>query len=142
VIVYLLIATIWSAGRARSPHGHEASGPDRARVIGIAAGVATAMVLLIGIVTTLLAYRETGTPLACLFESVSACCNVGLSLGLTADLSLFGRVVVILAMLIGRFLPLAILLRSTAPVRQVKTRPIVEAPTLPKEDDDAPIPLE
>lgn len=142
VIVYLLIATIWSAGRARSPHGHEASGPDRARVIGIAAGVATAMVLLIGIVTILLAYRETGTPLACLFESVSACCNVGLSLGLTADLSLFGRVVVILAMLIGRFLPLAILLRSTAPVRQVKTRPIVEAPTPPKEDDDAPIPLE
>jgi trk system potassium uptake protein TrkH len=45
-----------------------------------------------------------------LFETVSAFGTVGLSLGLTAKLSTFGKIVVILTMLIGRVGPLSIAL--------------------------------
>ncbi len=45
-----------------------------------------------------------------LFETVSAFGTVGLSLGLTAKLSTFGKIVVIFTMLIGRVGPLAIAL--------------------------------
>jgi len=84
---------------------------NRQPVIIIAGGLITALVLLVGLTGFALAYRETGSPLACAFEATSACCNVGLSPGLTSQLSTQGRVVVMLAMLLGRVIPLAFLLR-------------------------------
>ncbi len=44
-----------------------------------------------------------------LFEAVSATSTVGLSLGLTSELTTFGRVVIIVAMFLGRVGPLALL---------------------------------
>jgi trk system potassium uptake protein TrkH len=41
-------------------------------------------------------------PLKVIFEAVSAYCTVGLTLGITSDISNLGRVILILAMFIGR----------------------------------------
>ncbi|HEX3033640.1 MAG TPA: potassium transporter TrkG, partial [Thermodesulfobacteriota bacterium] len=54
--------------------------------------------------------KMQGIFMEALFETVSAFGTVGLSLGLTYELSTFGKVVVILTMLIGRVGPLAIAL--------------------------------
>jgi Trk-type K+ transport system membrane component len=146
-VVALLLAGLWrtrgsvdSTGRSHVPPG-----ADRSRALGTAAAVASATLLLIALVAVVLMYRESASPLACLFESVSACCNVGLSLGMTSDLSLPGRVVVLLAMVLGRAVPLAILLRCMVPVPVVLNRPLVapaKTPRSDRDDEDAPIPLE
>ncbi len=54
--------------------------------------------------------KMPGIYMDALFEIVSAFGTVGLSLGLTAKLSTFGKIVVIFTMLIGRVGPLAIAL--------------------------------
>ncbi|MFA6913703.1 MAG: potassium transporter TrkG, partial [Endomicrobiia bacterium] len=41
-------------------------------------------------------------PLKVIFEAVSACCTVGLTFGITSDISNLGRVILIFAMFIGR----------------------------------------
>lgn len=56
----------------------------------------------------LLAVTETGNFLDLTFEAVSAAATVGLSRGITADLSTVGQVIIIVLMLIGRVGPLAI----------------------------------
>lgn len=147
-IVLLLLGAAMRAGRPAPPRAQTADSleSDPPRALGAAAAVATAMLLLIGLVALVLMYRESGTAAACLFEAVSACCNVGLSAGLTSDLSLAGRITIVLAMILGRVLPLAILLRCLVPSPAVLVRPLVPSapasPPVPREDDDAPIPLE
>jgi Trk-type K+ transport system membrane component len=79
--------------------------------------VFTGMIALVAATTLILVYREAGTLEACTFEAVSACCNVGFSTGLTRSLSVEGRVAIILAMLLGRILPLALLARAVKPGR-------------------------
>jgi trk system potassium uptake protein TrkH len=54
--------------------------------------------------------KMPGIYMDALFETVSAFGTVGLSLGLTAKLSTFGKIVVIFTMLIERVGPLAIAL--------------------------------
>jgi trk system potassium uptake protein TrkH len=54
------------------------------------------------VVTLLLTITEQGSFLAILFEVFSALGTVGLSTGLTADLSVTGKVAIIATMLIGR----------------------------------------
>jgi Trk-type K+ transport system membrane component len=87
-------------------------------VIPALAGVAGAMVLLIGAGTILLTYRETGSPEACFFEVVSAACNVGFHTGATPLISPEGRVALVLVMVLGRALPVALLLRGVTDVRR------------------------
>jgi len=52
--------------------------------------------------TALLWTERNLEPLKVIFESVSACCTVGLSLGITSSVSDIGRIVLILSMFIGR----------------------------------------
>jgi Trk-type K+ transport system membrane component len=78
---------------------------------------------LIVVTTFVLTYRQSASPADCLFESVSACTNSGLSTNLTGQLQMedhlsgpwqiriAGRCTIILAMMFGRVLPVAILLR-------------------------------
>jgi len=67
------------------------------------------MFLLTGLSALALIYRESASVEECVFEAVSACCNVGFSAGLTRRLSPEGEVLVILAMILGRVMPLAVL---------------------------------
>lgn len=61
------------------------------------------VVICIGIVTLVLAVTETGFSFEeIFFEVISAFGTVGLSLGITADLSILGKLVISIAMFIGR----------------------------------------
>jgi Trk-type K+ transport system membrane component len=142
LVVWILVAAALNAGRPIKRDPRKALEGDTPRAIAMAAGLATAMFVLIGVVATVLLYRETGTFLACVFEAVSACCNAGLSLGMTSELSLPGRVMLIFAMILGRVIPLAILMRAIIPSPAVLPRPLLAPEPRPPDDDDAPIPLE
>lgn len=65
--------------------------------------LATAVVAVFALLVT-----EQADPLTTVFETVSALGTVGLSLGLTPELSVPGRFIVVLLMLIGRAGPLAL----------------------------------
>ena len=64
-----------------------------------------------------------------LFEACSACGTVGLSTGVTSSLNLFGKLVIVAGMFIGRIGPLTLLLVLTSGVRHVRyaypTEPVV-----------------
>jgi len=116
-----------------SPNPSKGSYPaaGRQQVIAIAAGAVAAMILLVGLTSLVLVYREAGSPVACLFEATSACCNVGFSTGLTTQLSTEGRLGILLAMILGRVIPLAFLLRCLRV-------PIIQMP----QPAEAPVPAE
>ena len=86
--------------------------PGRAAGLAMAATVLAIFMGLMFLTIFGLLYREAGSVEACLFEAVSACGNVGLSAGLTAQLSVQGRILIMLAMFLGRVLPLCVLLRT------------------------------
>jgi trk system potassium uptake protein TrkH len=134
VFLLLIGALRFAWGSSGTPRDTTA---NRQPVLVIAGGLATALVLLVGLTGFALAYRETGSPLACAFEAMSACCNVGFSTGLTSQLSTQGRVVVMLAMLLGRVIPLAFLLRFL----RVPLIPPALAPE-PAVEADQPIPAD
>jgi trk system potassium uptake protein len=84
-------------------------------------------VLLFGILsvlggTFLLALTETATLVEYLFETVSAFATVGLSTGLTPNLSVPGRLVVTILMFIGRVGPLTLLAASSGPPDRTQIR--------------------
>lgn len=60
-------------------------------------------------ITILLTMTQKGSFIQLLYEAVSAFCNVGLSLGVTQNLTPFGKILIILAMYVGRVGPLTIL---------------------------------
>jgi trk system potassium uptake protein TrkH len=67
--------------------------------------VAVFVLMVIFVLTFVVALLWTEAnldPLKVMFEAVSACCTVGLSLGITSSVSDLGRVLLILAMFIGR----------------------------------------
>lgn len=70
--------------------------------------VATIALGVVILVTMLLTITEVGDFMDILFESISAFGTVGLSTGLTPNLSNIGRVIVILTMFIGRVGPLTL----------------------------------
>ncbi len=106
ITLVLLLLSNWL--RPRKENG----APDRAAALSMAVATLAIFMGLIFLTAFGLLYREAGAFEACLFEAVSACCNVGLSTGLTAQLSVQGRVIIILAMFLGRVLPLCVLLRT------------------------------
>ncbi|RKO68189.1 Trk family potassium uptake protein [Desulfofundulus salinus] len=65
-------------------------------------------ILLVSTVTLLLSVTEGGDFLAALFETVSAFGTVGLSMGLTPELTPLGRVAIIFTMFAGRLGPLTL----------------------------------
>jgi len=108
IVLVLLVQAI----RGKNDHALDSqTSLARQQAVGIAAGIATALFILVTITTFALVYREPGSTEVCAFEAVSACCNVGLSAGLITKLSIQSQVVMILAMLLGRIVPLGILLR-------------------------------
>jgi trk system potassium uptake protein TrkH len=70
--------------------------------------ILTSWILALILAVLLLLISGAGPLESVLFESVSALGTVGLSLGLTPDLSILGKVTVILLMFLGRLGPLAV----------------------------------
>ena len=111
----VLLMLVWSVLRRR---GHvEAFGrrlPES--LLGRAVTLAVLYAALVGITTLALALAQGHTArfLDVLFEAVSACGTVGLTLGETARLTLAGKLVIIGAMFIGRLGPLTLLMSLTA----------------------------
>ena len=68
------------------------------------------MFALVSAVTMLLCFTEQIPLRQSLFEAVSACGTVGLSTGLTPDLTAAGRIAIIAAMFAGRLGPLTVLI--------------------------------
>ena len=81
-----------------------------ASTIRHAAVVIMVMFCLVSTVVLLLSYTESASLAEVLFESVSACGTVGLSTGLTPDLTIAGKLVIMLAMFAGRLGPLTLLI--------------------------------
>ncbi len=129
LLVLMLVGSSLCFSSVVSPAQHRSvNGGARWQVLAIAMAAVAALVIISAVTALLLVYREAGTPFACLFEAVSASCNVGFSMGLTPRLSVQGCIVVILAMWAGRVIPLAILLRCVH-VREVPCTPVVVTPT-------------
>ncbi len=84
-----------------------------------------AMWNVVGVMILALSEGATGTPLESLmFEQVSAFGTVGLSTGLTPDLSTVGKVWIILTMLVGRVGPLTMALAVVSQPRQHYEYPV------------------
>jgi len=76
-------------------------------------GMAIFALNLLSIIITAfaLAITEPGSPLgAIFFESVSACCNLGLTLDLTENLAISSKIILIISMIIGRIGSLGVIL--------------------------------
>lgn len=93
---------------------------DRAIVI---VGVAMLWVLF---VTLILSVTEKLEFIQILFETVSACGTVGLSTGITSQLSYIGRIVIAVSMFIGRLGPLTVALALAS--RQKKEKGSIRYP--------------
>lgn len=109
VALAVLLLGVWGTLRGRP--SVEALGrtiPDT--VVRRAAVVVTVMVGVVSIVTLLLCFTEHISLRESMFESVSACGTVGLSTGLTPELTTGGRVVIMAAMFAGRLGPLTVLI--------------------------------
>lgn len=70
--------------------------------------IAIIALAIIVVTTMLLSITERADFLTVLFESVSAYGTVGISMGLTPQLSVFGKIIITLAMFVGRLGPLTI----------------------------------
>ncbi len=75
-----------------------------------ALGVGFLGIVTVGGFTFLLLLTERHEPLKLLFEVMSALATTGLSTGITPELSVFGKILVILAMFVGRLGPLTVAL--------------------------------
>lgn len=76
-------------------------------------------VLTVSIGTALLTVTETASLEDIMFETVSAFGTVGLSTGLTPNLSSFGRIVIIILMFIGRLGPLTVMSAASRSTRRL-----------------------
>lgn len=91
-----------------------------------AASVAVGSAVVVGVAWFALLLTETLEPLAVLFETVSAFATCGLSTGITAKLTVAGKLVVTVLMFVGRIGPMTIALAVVA-------RPRVEHFGVPQE---------
>jgi trk system potassium uptake protein TrkH len=83
--------------------------------------IAAAFALVYCEIGTMQYSDSTGVGLGLLFETVSAFCTVGLSTGLTAGLSVPGKIIVMILMYVGRLGPLTV---AMAVARQQPRRTI------------------
>ena len=117
----LLIAATWSVLRRRN----ELEIFNRSvasELLRRAVTLAVLYMVLLGTVTLLLcvAMRRPTQFIDLLFESCSACGTVGLSTGITRELTWFGKFVIIGGMFAGRLGPLTLLLGLTSKIRHVR----------------------
>lgn len=80
--------------------------------------------LLVGYVI-LLQTNPTLSPLALLFESVSAIATVGVSMDLTSSLNTMGRLVIMALMFIGRVGPITVLLSLMTKKKNMSLMPLL-----------------
>ncbi len=105
----VLLSAVWSAMRGRShveAFGREIPEDVMSRALAV-------VVLSLGLVFStilLLSLTEAHTFIQVLFEAFSAFGTVGLSTGITPDLSILGRLIIIGMMFIGRLGPLTLAL--------------------------------
>ncbi len=67
----------------------------------------------------LLAVTEAGTPiLSLVFEQISAFATVGLTTGITAELSVYGKIIIIVSMFIGRVGTLTLVLALSSRIKE------------------------
>ncbi len=118
----LLILIVAMARGQRSVHIARRSVAEATRHRAFA--IAGLMVSALFLVTLGLCITERGVDLAkALFEAASALGTVGLSLGLTPYLSTLGRLLITVAMYVGRVGPLTLALAILAPRREVVEYP-------------------
>jgi trk system potassium uptake protein TrkH len=119
---FVLAISAWSVVRQRDDYiiyGRRIA-PNTVVRAGV---VAFCGVMLCGAAVTLLAISERDIGLLpLLFETISAFGTVGLSLGVTGDLSPVGRIVIILLMYLGRigFMTFALALVVEHPAREIR----------------------
>jgi trk system potassium uptake protein TrkH len=110
VAVAVLMLSLWDTLRRR-PHVEVFGRTIPDDVVRRAGVVVVVMFLVVSITALMLCYSERGeSTQEVLFESVSACCTVGLSTGLTPRLTVPGRVIIMAAMFAGRLGPLTLLI--------------------------------
>lgn len=110
----VLCLSIWSIFRGREDIEVFKRRIPR-EILGKALAIVFCSMLLVFTATLLLAFIEPTRSLrAVLFEVVSAFATVGLSTGITADLSVAGRLVIIGVMFIGRLGPMTVVLALAA----------------------------
>jgi len=108
VAIAVILLTIWATWRNRSQtEAYRRTVPES--LVRRAIVIVTLGTMTIATTAFLLTLTEPVPLTDILFESVSACSTVGLSTGITDTLSSPGRVVIIMAMFLGRVGPLAIL---------------------------------
>lgn len=109
VTLAVLVLSVWRTlrGRNRVEAFHRAIDE---RTIARAAALIVVMFLLGTVAVLLLSITEETSIRSALFESISALGTVGLSTGLTDQLTVAGRVIIMLAMLAGRLGPLTLLI--------------------------------
>ena len=107
-IAMLVLGTLATLRRRENVEAFHRKIP--ASTIRHAAVVIMVMFCLVSTVVLLLSYTESASLAEVLFESVSACGTVGLSTGLTPDLTIAGKLVIMLAMFAGRLGPLTLLI--------------------------------
>ena len=109
----IILHTIWSSIRGKEhpeAFGRELIPQQIHRALAVSM-LSMGFVTLIVLVLTI---SEDFTFLQLLFETVSAFGTVGLSTGITPDLSVAGKVVIITTMFVGRLGPLALILALIA----------------------------
>ncbi len=90
------------------------------RLVEQAATLTILMLSLVGFVTLVLCATEKAPMSELMFESFSACGTVGLSMGITPQLTSVGRVVIIVAMFAGRLGPLTVLIALAGRVQAAR----------------------
>ena len=122
VTFLVLIGSAWMLSRGRGQLVLFHRRIDAVAIIK-ASVIATMGVMIIGAAFTGLAVTESGiAPLPLLFETVSAFSTVGLSMGITGELSEAGRSVIIALMFLGRvgLLTFALALVEKQPERNIQ----------------------
>jgi len=120
--VAILLVAAWAAVRGRGgpvAFGRAISG----RLLARATAVVTLSLAVVTLAIFALSISEAGVPLPTLaFEAFSAFGTVGLSLGVTPDLTAAGRLVVVALMLIGRvgLLTVGLALAAAPPERPLR----------------------
>ncbi|MBT2700287.1 Ktr system potassium transporter B [Bacillus sp. ISL-40] len=92
------------------------------RLVNKALSIVVAAIIFIFTIFFLLAYTEDADMSLILFETISAFGTVGLSAGLTADLSPVGRLLITLMMFIGRLGPLTMAFALLNTRKEAKVR--------------------
>jgi trk system potassium uptake protein TrkH len=124
-VAVLIVATL---SAARGDPSATAFG-RRVEHLVVYRAVAVVLVAIAGAFALALALALTGTSdfLDVTFEAVSALGTVGVSTGVTTQLSPLGQLLLVVAMFVGRLGPLTLVLALVARGRPVSYRPAVEA---------------